>query len=110
LLLLEPCPDLLLDLGQRPAVELQPAADEHRARRQAKRAIAELARGLELAERAVGMEVVNGAHEIADPAVGGARVHRQGATDGGRDAGEALDAAELEGGRAAAERGEARAL
>src|SRR6266403_1961966 len=56
LLLLEPCADLFLDLGQRPAVELQPAADEHRARRQVKGAIAERARGLELAERAVGVE------------------------------------------------------
>src|SRR5438270_445200 len=109
LLLLEPCPDLLLDLRQRPAVELQPAADEHRARRQAKRAIAELARGLELAERAVGVEVVDGAHEVADPAVGGARVHRQRAADGGRDADEALDAAEVEGGRLADERGETHA-
>src|SRR5437879_1295610 len=109
LLLLEPCPDLFLDLRQRPAVELQPAADEYRARRQAKRAIAELARGLELAERAVGVEVVNGAHEIADPAVGGARVHRQRAADGGRNADEALDAAKAEGGRLADERGETHA-
>src|SRR5256886_8859270 len=54
LLLLEPCPDLLLDLRQRPAVQLQPAADQHRARRQVEGAIAELAPGLELAERAVG--------------------------------------------------------
>src|SRR5436853_87727 len=109
LLLLEPCPDLLLDLRQRPAVQLQPAADEHRARRQVKGAIAELARGLELAERAVGVEVVDGAHEVADPAVGGARVHRQRAADGGRDADEALDAAEVEGGRLADERGETHA-
>src|SRR5882762_1858828 len=97
LLLLEPCADLFLDLGQRPAVELQPAADEHRAR------------GLELAERAVGVEVVDGAHEIADRAVGGAGVHRQRAADGGRDADEALDAAEVEGGRLADERGETHA-
>src|SRR5438309_1018724 len=55
------------------------------------------------------VEVVNGAHEIADPAVGGARVHRQRAADGGRDADEALDAAEVEGGRLADERGEAHA-
>src|SRR6267142_1235084 len=109
LLLLEPCADLLLDLGQRPAVELQPAADEHRARRQVKGAIAERARGLELAERAVGVEVVDGAHEIADRAVGGARVHRQRAADGGRDADEALDAAEVEGGCLADERGETHA-
>src|SRR5882672_9006416 len=109
LLLLEPCADLLLDLGQRPAVELQPAADEHRARRQVKGAIAERARGLELAERAVGVEVVDGAHEIADPAVGGACVHRQRAADGGRDADEALDAAEVEGGRLADERGDTHA-
>src|SRR5436190_3570581 len=109
LLLLEPCPDLLLDLRQRPAVQLQPAADEHRARRQVKGAIAELARGLELAERAVGVEVVDGAHEVADPSVGGARVHRQRAADGGRDADEALDAAEVEGGRLADERGETHA-
>src|SRR6266850_2077945 len=109
LLLLEPCPDLLLDLRQRPAVELQPAADEHRARRQVKGAIAERARGLELAERAVGVEVVDGAHEIADRAVGGARVHRQRAADGGRDADEALDAAEVEGGCLADERGETHA-
>src|SRR5947207_1605065 len=50
-----------------------------------------------------------GAADVADPAVGGARVNRQRAADGGRDADEALDAAEVEGGRLADERGETHA-
>src|SRR5213593_4082 len=106
LLLLEPRTDLLLDVRQRAAVQLQPAADEDGARRQVKRAVTEGARRLELAERAVGMQVVDGAHEVADPAVDGAGVHRQRAADGGRDADEALDAAEVQRGRLADERRE----
>src|SRR5881397_1748396 len=106
LLLLEPRADLLLDVRQRAAVQLQPAADEDGALRQVKRAVTEGARRLELAERAVGMQVVDGAHEVADPAVDGAGVHRQRAADGGRDADEALDAAEVQRGRLADERRE----
>src|SRR5437899_1958077 len=83
LLLLEPRPDLFLDLGQRPSVQLQPAADEDRAARQVERAVAEGARGLELAERSVGMQEVHGADEIADPAVGGSSIHGQGSNYGG---------------------------
>src|SRR6266566_226289 len=99
LLLLEPRPDLFLDLGQRPSVQLQPAADEDRALRQVERAVAEGARGLELAERSVRVQEVHGADEIADPAVGGSRIHGQGSTDGGGNADETFDPTQIEGGR-----------
>src|SRR5436309_1577733 len=53
LLLLEPLLDVFLDLAQRPAVQTQPAADQHGTRREVERAIREGARvGLELAQRA----------------------------------------------------------
>src|SRR5437867_4206951 len=51
LLLLEPLLDVFLDLAQRPAVQTQPAADQHGTRREVERAIREGARvGLELAQ------------------------------------------------------------
>src|SRR5256886_4836100 len=99
LLLLEPRPDLFLDLGQRPSVQLQPAADEDRALRQVERAVAEGARGLELAERSVGAQEVHGCDEAADPAVGGSRIHGQGSTDGGGNSEETFDPTQIEGGR-----------
>src|SRR5262245_3596938 len=95
LLLLETRADFFLDLGQRPPLQLQAAADEHGARGQVERAIAEGTRRLEFAEPAVGMQVVHGAHEVTDAAVRGAGVHGQGAADGGGDADQALDAAEM---------------
>ena len=94
--------------AQRPAVQLQPAADQHRAGRRVERAVGEGAAGrLELPERAVRMQVVDGADEVADAAVGGARVHGQRAADRGGDADQALDAAQVEGGRLADERRQA---
>src|SRR5262245_61032162 len=104
LLLLEARADFFLDLGQRPPMQLQPAADEHGARRKMEGAITEGARRLELTERAVGVQVIHGADEIADAAVGGARVHGERATDGGGNADQALDAAQIERGRLAYQR------
>src|SRR2546422_1556288 len=109
LLLLEPRPDLFLDLGQRPSVQLQPAADEDRAARQVERAVAEGAGGLELAERSVRVQEVHGADEIADPAVGGSRIHGQGSTDGGGNADETFDPTQIEGGRFSDQCGETHA-
>src|SRR5262245_46504416 len=96
LLLLEARADLFRDLGQRPALQPQPAADEHGAGRQVERPVAEGAGWLELAERAVGMQIVDGTHEVSDPAIGPARVHGQRAADGGWDTDQALDATEIE--------------
>src|SRR6266566_6291083 len=67
--------------------------------RQVERAVAEGARGLELAERSVRVQEVHGADEIADPAVGGSRIHGQGSTDGGGNADETFDPTQIEGGR-----------
>ena len=53
------------------------------------------------------MEEVDGAHEVADPAVRCPGVHGQGAADGGGNADQALDPAEVEGGRLADEPGQA---
>jgi len=44
------------------------------------------------------VQEVDGAHEVADPSVGGPGVHGQGAADRGRDADETLDPAEVQGG------------
>src|SRR5256714_7736431 len=104
LLLLQPRADLLLDFRQRPSVELHQAADQHGAGRQVEGAIAEGAGGLELAERAIGVQEVDGAHEVADPAVDSAGIHRERAADGRGNADQALDAAQIEGGRLADQR------
>src|SRR5213078_563375 len=70
LLLLQADLDVLLDLGERSAREPQAAADEHGAGRRVEGLVGEGARRrLELAERAVRVEEVDRAHEIADPAV-----------------------------------------
>ena len=81
-------------------MQAEAAADQDGARGRVEVAIRERAGGrLELAERAVGMQEVHGADEITDPAVGCSGVHCQRAADRGRDAHQALDAAEIEGGR-----------
>src|SRR5262249_60566651 len=85
LLLLEARADLFRDLGQRPALQPQPAADEHGAGRQAEPPVAEGAGWLELAERAVGMQIVDGTHEGSDPAIRPTRGPRQLAARCGSD-------------------------
>src|SRR6058998_373140 len=108
LLLLEPLLDVFLDLAQRPAVQTQPAADQHGTRREVERAIREGARvGLELAQRAVGIEEVGCTDEVADATVGRAGVHRQRAADRRRNPDQTLEAAQVERGPLADERGEA---
>src|SRR2546427_224907 len=108
LLLLEPLLDVFLDLAQRPAVQTQPAADQHGTRREVERAIREGARvGLELAQRAVGIEEVGRTDEVADATVGRAGVHRQRAADRRRNPDQTLEAAQVERGPLADERGEA---
>src|SRR3989449_5469936 len=108
LLLLEPLLDVFLDLAQRPAVQTQPAADQHGTRREVERAIREGARvGLELAQRAVGIEEVGCTDEVADATVGRAGVHRQRAADCRRNPDQTLEAAQVERGPLADERVEA---
>src|SRR5688572_404467 len=110
LLVLEPLLDVFLDLIERSAVQLQPAADEHGSGRCMKRAVRDGARRrLELADGAVGVQVVDAAHEVADPAVGRAGVHGEGAADGGRDPHQAFEAAEVQRRRFADERRQAHA-
>src|SRR5688572_18597122 len=101
LLLLEARLDVLLDLGERPALELQPAADQHGTGRCVEGPIVEPARRLELTDGAIRVQVVDGAHEVADPAVRGAGVHGERAADGGRNAHQRLHAAEVQRGRLA---------
>src|SRR5436190_58087 len=110
LLLLQAYLDVFLDLADRSAREAEPAADQHRARRRMEGAEGERAGGgLELAERAVRVQKVHRAHEVADPAVRRARVHGERAADRGRDPDQALDAAEVRRRRLADERREAHA-
>src|SRR5438874_4578421 len=108
LLLLQAYLDVFLDLADRSAREAEPAADQHRARRRMEGAEGERAGGgLELAERAVRVQKVHRAHEVADPAVRRARVHGERAADRGRDPDQAFDAAEVRRRRLADERREA---
>src|SRR5262245_36586248 len=98
-LLLQPLLQIALDLRLRAAMQAQPAADEDGAGRRLKGLVAQgPGARLELSERAVGMEKVDGAHEVADPAVLAPRVHGQRPSHGGRNADQALDAAEVSGG------------
>src|SRR5689334_15773262 len=69
-------------------------------------AVAEGARWLELAERPVRVQVIDRAHEIADPAVGRSRVHGERAADRGGDSDQALDPAEIQRGGLADQRRE----
>src|SRR5262249_28838374 len=97
LLLLEALLDVLLDLAERPTMETQSAADQHGARRKVERAVRKGAGvGLEVAERAVGVEEVRGADEVADAAVRRAGVHGEGAADRRRNSDQALEAAQVE--------------
>src|SRR5262245_17821306 len=110
LLFLEPLLDVLLDVGGGAPVQAEPRPDEHGAGRRRKHAVAEGARPrLELAHGAVGVEEVDSRDEVPDEAVGRPRVHRHRPADGGGDADEALDAAEVEGRRLADEPGQAHA-
>ena len=75
----------------------EPAAHDHCARREIERAAREGARRrLELPERSVGMEKVRGADGVGDDAVGAAGVHGERAADRRRNAGQPLDAAEIQ--------------
>ena len=88
-------------------MESKATADQHGAGWRVEVPVRERARRrLELAERAVRVQVVHGADEIADPPVGRPGVHGQGAADRGGDSDETLDAAEIEGGRLPDERRE----
>src|SRR5262249_51655257 len=108
LLLLEALLDVLLDLAERSAMKTQPAADQHGARREVERAVREGARvGLEFAERAVRVEEVGGADEVADAAVRRAGVHGQGAADRRRNPDQALEAPQVERRALANQRGQA---
>src|SRR5712692_3024117 len=100
LLLLETLPHVLLDLGLGAAVKLQPRAHQYGAGRRGEGAVAEAAVvGLELAEGTVRVEEVHGRDEVTDPAIGRARVHGHGAPDGRGNSHQALDPAEVQGGR-----------
>src|SRR5262245_15844874 len=104
----EPLLQLAMNLGDRPALQAQAAPDEHGPRRRLERVVAERpGAGFELPERAIGMEKVDGAHEVADAAVLAAGVHGQGAADVGGDPDEALDSPEVEGRRLPDEPGQA---
>src|SRR6266511_2463033 len=99
LLDLEPLLHFLLDLRQGTAVQAQAAADQHGACRRVEVPVGERARGrFVLAERPVRVQIVDGAHKIADPAVRRSSVHGQSAADRGGNSDEALDAAQIDGG------------
>src|SRR5438309_721586 len=107
LLVLEALAHVLLDLCLGSAMELQPRAHQHGAGRREEGAVAEAAVvGLELAQGAVRVQEVHGGDEVADPAIGCARVHGHGAADGGGNAHQALDPAEVQSGRLADQGGE----
>src|SRR5947207_10067355 len=97
LLVLQADLGVLLDLRERAAREPQAAADEHGARGRVEGPVGEGAGGrLELAERAVRVQEVDGAHKIADPAIRCSGIHRERATDRGRNPDQAFDPAEVQ--------------
>src|SRR5262249_45469900 len=105
---LEALAHVLVDLGEGPAVKLQPTADENGVGRELEGAIREHAAArLELAQAAIGMQEVDGAHEVTDGPLGRSRVHGQGASEGGGTPARALGPAEIQTGRLPDERGEA---
>src|SRR5438445_699791 len=82
----------------RAAREPQATADEHGARGRVEGPVGEGAGGrLELAERAVRVQEVDGAHKIADPAIRCSGIHGERATDRGRNPDQAFDPAEVQG-------------
>src|SRR5262245_8775071 len=107
-LLLQALLQIALHLHHRAPVQAQPAPDEDSPGWRLEGLVAEGARaGLELTQRAIGVEKVDGTHEVADPAVRAAGVHGQRSTDGGWNPDQALDAAQIAGGGLADESREA---